>query len=202
MAYQAVPNTIQVMVRGSLAGQSMQNDFYYEHPLALTQAKVDAVTDAVDSYWNNNMLGLLPIAWTGTETYGRALDHATDFQSTSLINAGIAGQINSPPLPSLATVAIARRSAYTGRNGRGRVFWMGLTEADVSANTVSSTLTGNIADALAAMDSYLLTLGYTGVIVSRIVDGVKLTTGQTFPIVQWLAVDNEVDTRRSRKPTA
>jgi len=201
MAFQPVPSTVLVQVRGTLLGQNMLNDFYYEYDGTLTQLRLDNLTDGIAASVLTNWVGVLTTAWTGREVYARDLENELGMQSTNTSIAGEHGTNTSAPLPALNTLAIARRSGYTGRSGRGRIFWQGLGENMVTDNAVLEGVAADMVEAVQGLDITAADLDMAGVIVRRVASGVPLEIATTYTIVEWLVTDLIVDTRRSRKPT-
>lgn len=200
MANRPVPDTVAINVRGTLLGQQVENTFYGKYIAVPDETELQDLADAVADYWVENAIQYLPAGWLGREVYVRDLSAPITVQATSLGILGEVGGLTGDTLPSLSTKAFARRSGLTGRSSRGRIYWMGLSEAYVSLNLVGTELIGLIIDALEGLDTLLSTAGYTPVIVSRVQNGVVLTTPQTYPVTGWITTALDVDTRRSRKP--
>lgn len=200
MANRPVPDTISVEVRGTLLGQQVENTFYGRYIAVPDETELQDLANDIADFWVENVTQLLPSGWVGREVYVRDLSAPITVQATSLGIAGEVGSLTGDTMPSLNTKAFARRSGLTGRSSRGRIFWMGLSEAYVSLNLVGTELIGLIVDALEGLDTLMSTAGFTPVVVSRVQNGVTLTTPQTYPVTGWLTTALDVDTRRSRKP--
>lgn len=102
-------------------------------------------------------------------------------------------------MPSFVTKAIARRSGLTGRSGRGRIFWQGLSESQCTGSLINGTPAIDLVNNVIAADAAAIALGWTPVILSYVQNGVSLPTAAIYVIAEWLLTDFFTDTRRSRK---
>lgn len=200
MPYQAVPNGIELLIRGTNLEMQTENSFYFQKDGTVSQLDLDNLTDgvsaAVITYWKPN----LPSSWVGVEVYARGLSAAVDLQSTDTSIAGEVGTLSGTPMPSLATVAVARRSGLTGRASRGRIFWQALSESFTTGNQITSGMATSILEAVNAVDTVAIGLDLLPIIVSRLSEGATPTEALVFAIADWLFTDLVIDTRRSRKP--
>jgi len=197
MAYQPVPDTVGVEIRGTLLGQQVENTLYYKYVSPPDEAELADLAEVVADTFIAEWLPLLPAGWIGREVYVRDLSAPITVQATDISILGLAGGQGGETAPSYVTIAVARRSGLTGRSARGRIFWMGLSEVQLQGNLVFAG--GDIVDAVEAMDAAVTTAGYAPVIVSRKQNNVVLANAITYPLTQWLLVDLDLDTRRSRK---
>lgn len=201
MAFQPVPGVYEVEVRGTNLGQRTANTFYYAREGAATESEATLIADTVALEVLSQWGAQLPTSWTGVEVFVRDLAVEIAVQATSGLIAGMLGTVVGQPAASLITLAIARRSGFTGRSARGRIFWQAFSEAQLDGNLVGSGEAAAILLMIKNLDLAVQGAGaFTPVIVSRYNGGVKRPTGIALPIAQWLLNDTEQDTRRSRKP--
>jgi len=198
MAFQRVPNTIIVEVRGTSFSEAVENTFYYTYVAAPDEADLETLLEALEAVITADWLEVLPDSCTITELYARDLDAEVAAQALIPQTTG-QGTATGDGMPSFNSIAVSRRSGQTGRSARGRIFWLGLSESMVQGQTVMSTPRSNILAAVVNFDAAAQGLGYTPVIVSRYHDHVKRTLGVTYEIEGWSFTDFSVDTRRSRK---
>lgn len=199
MPTQLVPDVIGVNVRGTMLGVPVENTFFYEYVAVPDESEIQTLVNDLSDYWEENGLELLPAAWVGNQIYARDLAAPITVQATADGLSGLPGTLSGEPLPSYATLAVARRSGLTGRSSRGRIFWMGLGESWTSGNTYSTTVVNGIEAFLVGMDNVASVLGFTPVIVSRYTAGALRPTGVAYPLTTWSVNNLLVDTRRSRK---
>ncbi len=106
-------------------------------------------------------------------------------------------------LPGNVTAAIKFLTGFTGRNNRGRNYFVGLGENQVTGNTIESAAVTGIQAAYDALGSYLVGLSADHVVASLYsgVDSngkpIPRTAGVTKVITQY-AMDNLVDSMRKR----
>jgi len=203
MPFQPVPQTYGVEIRGTNNGVDVENTLYYRYAGDPSETDATVLADTVAVQVLTDWVAQLPTSWVGREVYVRDLATEITVQATSALIAGVLGTAVGEPLASLLTIAIARRSGLTGRSARGRLFWMGLSEAMTTGNIVTSGALAAIVSLIENMDATVETgLGLIPVIVSRYTGSTLRPSALTLPIAQWLATDDVTDTRRSRKPTA
>jgi len=106
-------------------------------------------------------------------------------------------------LPGNVTAAIKFLTGFTGRSNRGRNYFVGLGENQVTGNTLSDSFTTAIIGAFDALASYLTGLAADHVVASLYsgVDSnghpIPRSAGVTKVITQY-AMDNLVDSMRKR----
>lgn len=202
MAFQAVPNTLGLFIRGTFQLVPVENTFYYKYTPEITPAELAELTEAVcnkiTSYW----LPLLSTGFKVTEVYARdlAVEAAIQFTDTSL--SGDMGAVTGDTLPNRNTLAVKRYSTLTGKNTRGRIFWFGFSESQVDNNYVDTDVVDDIVAAIQQIDTSAVSLGLQPVIVSRYLNGAKRATAVTYDIAAWAAVTNRICKRSSRMPEA
>ena len=117
--------------------------------------------------------------------------------------AGQTGGLSSPAMPSNVTFATSFRTGYAGRSKRGRAYWVGLAESQVSGNYLT-TLTAEAirlsweqfgAGLSGGLD------GFTHVVTSYYENGAPRVTAAYNEVTSYVNVDNRVDTQRRRLPT-
>lgn len=191
MAFQRVPDTFQVVVKGQLqTGKIWNNVLYYHDPGVLTQVIADSYCDLV----TGNYTELLGVWSTQTSVFGITItdldtEGAPQFESTS--GAPIIGTAGGDAMPNEVSALIGTDTSFRGRSGRGRIFIPGFAESASDGQGPSS-------GAVAALSSFIteyLTHG-TPVVVSRY-SGTHLVAGpggQTLrrPLLRGEAVTHDV----------
>lgn len=199
----AVPatNVAEVQIRGTLAGQQVENTFFYRLGTAITQAALDALCAAVSGAFVAGSMDVLPSNYQIREVYGFDRTAGAGTQSTYTGDAGTPGTAGGTALPNNATIAIARKSGERGRNRNGRIYWPGMTTAMlVNPNTVLTSIANDIIDNLEQVDAAAIALEWTPVIISTVFEGHPLLTALITPIAQWVLTDLTLDSRRKRLP--
>lgn len=106
------------------------------------------------------------------------------------VGSSVAGQV---------VLSIKKSTGLAGRNYRGRVYQFGAVETDGDGNTLGSTYISNVE---AAWNEALFLSGaindFAMVLVSRFQDGQPRSEAVVTPILNMVAVDNRVDTNRTK----
>lgn len=201
MAFQPVPNTAMAEVIYSLNTVTCENTFYFNRVAGYDQEDIDGLADIVHTWaedlWMANLsqdVTLISVVVTG-------LNSAIDLQGAVIDGVTVGGQA-SQALPANVSFAISRRSVYTGRSARGRIYVAGLplNALTTNENILGSTPITNMVDDLNELRVAALTELWLEVIVSRYHEGVKRTEGEVFAVNEYRATDNRVDSRRDRLP--
>lgn len=202
MAFQSVPNTAGIVIRGVLNGVTITNTFYARRDAGYTLADLTDLAGAVDDWWNANALPLLSSSYTYSLTEVTGLENENDFQAQSAIGAGAGGRAVEPLSNALA-MAFKRSSGLTGRTARGRVYIGGMDVNELSSdeNQVNVAYLNSWRDVLDLLRTIIEVLGWVEVIVSRYVNGAKRATAVTFDVAGYTYTDAFLDTQRGRRPT-
>ncbi len=199
MAFQSVPNTAEIVVTYLQNGVNMNNvmQAFLATPYDLTDLQV--LADAVDVAVAANWLPIQTLDCSYVRTTVRGLEFENDIEVLADASAGFGTDVVSG-LPNSVTFAIKKQSALTGRNARGRLYWIGMPKDVLQAN--ENRLITADADAIeAAVDAVRAAITATiwqAVIVSRFKDNVKRPTGIVNDWINSEAVDIDVDTQRPR----
>jgi hypothetical protein len=107
------------------------------------------------------------------------------------------GALESAVMPGNVTLAIKRSGSLSGRSYRGRIYWIGLTETQCTANRISDSSRNAI---LGYLDDLTDTLAGSDIllgVVSRYTAGAPRTTGVFTSTPHWSA-DVDLDSQRRR----
>jgi hypothetical protein len=200
IAFQSVPNTAEITLRGEVETQTFINTFYAKFPAAYDEGDIAGLAAAVNAWALTDWITCVGPQYTFLETHVRGLTAGIDFEAAA-DNIGIVGTAGSTPLPNNVALSVKRQSAFTGRGARGRIYIGALTEEVLdSVNTVNPTYAGVVIDALYAMNAAIVAEGWLPVIVHRRSGGVLLGPAVTFELITWNIVDMVLDSQRRRLP--
>lgn len=202
MPHQDVPSVVKAEVNFKDDFTTMMNVFYFHAVNAITEALLDALfatlTDWLTTYW-------APIASDRIHAYEITLTDLSSLagrRKTYPIEPDIRGGLNEEPMPANSTVAIKASVGHRGRGKNGRVFWIGLTETQVTGDT----LTGGFGTTVTTAMNGLITLiqgvsGFDHVVVPHfVVGGIRPPVVGYEPVTQYQLSDNFVDSQRDRLP--
>jgi len=201
MAFTPVINTVSVEFRTTWAGQQCENRIYVDLLTAPTQALLTALANACETWWEDNVVAITPDTLELREVFVRDQTELNGFAATASPTGALPGTGGSPSLPNNCSICASVRTLFTGRSARGRWYWQGLMESQVTGNEVSSGALTDIDAALTNLAGVIAALGHFWVIVSYISGGSPRVGGPVkFVVNDIIFVDSVVDSQRRRLP--
>lgn len=201
MPFTPAPNIVMVELRATLDGQKVENRWHVNAFHEPTAADLTSIGNNVITTVINDWIPTMPDALTLREVHLRSLHAANGIELTVPFPVPTAGSLLGLVTPSNVTICVSLRSNASGRSARGRLYWMGLRQSDVTVNTLSSTRGAAIVAAVQAMKDQLVAAGYAWTVVSYFANKVPRPGGPVYFLVQTaLLVDNTVDSQRRRLP--
>jgi len=200
MAYVPVPNGAEFVVRGFVEGQQVNNTFYATHAAGWDVTELISAAAAISDVWVASILPHLGSSYTFAGVHGRDLRSSVGVECDFTAGAG-AGTASGTTLPNNVALAVARRSGLAGRSARGRVYIGGLTDASLTGtNEVNTGVANALRVGLDAIRDAIQDVDWTEVIVSRVHDGVPLSTAVVYTVIEYIVVDLVLDSMRRRLP--
>lgn len=201
MAFISVPNTAEAtMIYSGPNNNRMVNVYHFLRgvegwdPDSL-QALGEALLDWERNYARGNRSN--QVRCLGVEC--RDLNTKDSFLVSVVAVPAIVGSIVQGVLPANVTLALSFRTPFAGRSFRGRSYWIGLAEGDVSGDFVSAGRGDGIVNAgIALKDVVAPAVGAQLVVVSRYSDGQPRAVGIATPVTTVGIADFRVDTQRRR----
>ena len=199
MAFQAVPNTAEIIIEYLGNGEPMINTLYAEKPSGYLLVDLAALAFTVDANVASAWLPDQSMDVSYVKTTVRGLGAENDIEVENNTGAGPGGTLTKG-LPNNVTIAIKKTSGLTGRSARGRCYWIGMPAADLDAdeNVVSASYVTDVVANMNSMRGSIDGTVWDAVLVSRFTGGAKRPTGVTFPWLSNVAVDGFVDSQRGR----
>lgn len=202
MPFQPVPDGALIVIKGKLKGQDCFNTlgFGLKTPGAVGEAALIALTSKVATYWQSNMLPVLPAAYEMGLVTGAALDDSEGPQSEDGSYIGQVGALAGDTLPNNDTIAVAFRCNLRGRANRGRNYWPALLRTEVTDNEVDSTKVASIIGSYGGLldDSGFDATWQWSVISRKIID--VSGVGRAVRITTVSVNDLVLDSQRRRLP--
>jgi len=199
MAFQAVPNTAEIVITYLQNSINMNNVLQAFKATQYDLSDLQTLADAVDVAVAANWLPIQTFDCSYIRTTVRGLEFENDEEATADASAGV-GLFAQAGWPNSVTFAIKKQSGLTGRSARGRVFWIGLhrTQLQTDENKLTIAASDEVEAAVDAMRAAITATIWQAVIVSRFKDNVKRPTGTVLNWVSSDAVDIKVDNQRPR----
>lgn len=199
MAFQRVPNTVEITVVMQQNLEIVTNTFHAELGVIYTLAQVQALALLVDGLVAAQLVPLMTLDSQYLRVEVRGLDSENDLFAENNDNTAIGGD-PSTGLPNSVTLSIKKASGQTGRSARGRWYIVGIPSNTLATN--ENQLLQAEADlwlsALEGVRTGVAISIWTPVIVSRFTAGLPRAEGKTFPWLSVVLVDRNVDSQRNR----
>lgn len=200
MAFIPVPNTVQCNMVYLWDNQRCLNTLYFEAPSEYTTAEMLTLAGELYDWWDVHFQPLqsASVSLEQIEVVDLTFQGAPGIvYTTGLPQVG--GKSATPALPNNVTVSTTFLTLLRGRNYRGRNYFIGLTEADVTANSVGGAVVAAITDAYEQlMDITTISYG-TWSVVSRYLNNAPRVSGIATEIT-GVRTEDTVDSQRRRLP--
>lgn len=199
MAFQRVPNTIQVSVRATLFGQQVENTLYVK-PISAppNAASVKQAAEAAGTWFRTKLLDNLGSDVVYRETFARSLDTAAGAEYTDTTGAGTTGGAGVGCLSGNISFAVKFLTGLAGRSFRGRNFLFGLPTTAVSGNTLFAPFAASYVGAFTDFLDDMLAAEFTWVVVSRVADGIERVEAVATAVITAALTNLIVDSQRRR----
>jgi len=200
MTFQSVPDTAEIVVKGTLNGQNVVNTFYATKEGGYDQADIDALASHVDDWVGALWLPHMPTQYHYLTSVVRGLTSAIDLTGEDNTNSGDGGGGTMTGANNMS-LAVKRRSGFTGRGARGRVFLPGVPDSGKDDdNHVTTDFSGSMETVLNGFRAAIADVDWVEVIVHRVASGVPLAEAVIFTVVEYVVVDLVIDSMRRRLP--
>lgn len=201
MPFQPVGNGAEFVIKGQLLGEEVVTTFPLLGLVGFTQGDLQDYCEAAADAWTTYIKPQLIGSYTFYELVGKGLRTQEDVEATVSFSGGDSGALVGSPMPNNVSLSIARKTGLTGRSNRGRIYWPGFNEADVTNNEISTARAGAIVDALEDFTTAVNSLGtFSLAIITRYSNNALRPTAIARPITSWSVVDRVVDSMRRRLP--
>lgn len=164
-----------------------------------------SVTDLSDlgevliAQFDANLQPAMTAGYTLTRLQMRVLTTEDDVTLDYTTGLPLTGTNAGNSLPANVALSIKLGSVFAGRSRRGRLYWMGMSETNVSGNFVEESYADNVVDQLEALRAAVASLtDWRWCIVSYFSGGAPRAAGQVTTITSVTLVDYLVDTQRRR----
>lgn len=201
MPFVPAPNICEVQFRTTFNGEQTMNRIHVDVLTTPTAAICASLAATCAQWWLTNVVALVPGELIIREVYVKSIESQPGPEATFSAGFPLAGSLGDPSLPNNVTVAASLRSNLTGRSARGRWYWQGLTEPQVTGNTIGAGVLVSIDGALTNLASTISGAGFLWVIVSFRTNNAPRVGGPVYFTVEDIVfVDDVVDSQRRRLP--
>lgn len=201
MAFQAVPDTVEIDMIFTQNGITVQNVFYAEKTGGYVLSDLEDLASAVDLQWQGTWRDQQPDEVTYLRTEVRGLAEENDLVAIDSFSTNNGTHVGDA-MPNNVTFSVKKVSGLTGRSARGRTYWIGVPRTELTAADENEIESDYVAEMITSVDSIRTAIGgvstWEPVLVSRFKDGAARAEGVTFPWIGTTSVDNRIDTQRGR----
>jgi len=200
MPFVPVPAAIKVDWFYTYNGINCMNRMYVNRtesePTAVTCA---AVAQQAADWWNGNCKVLVPASCALRLVQATSVAVQNGPSATFSLGLPSAGTNGQASLPGNVTICVSLRTGLTGRSARGRWYWVGLGEDQVTDNNLLAGAAVSITAAMDALLNAMNAINSAPIIVSFESNGGPRVGGPVkFFITDALMVDTTIDSQRGR----
>lgn len=202
MTHQNVTNTVQVDMRFAMAGNNAANVLHVGYTGTVGIPDLDALDTVIEAWLTSEWKPLSSELWGAEGIILTDLNSLTGPRKAYSIDPVIVGDLTGGAPPASVTIAIKADVGHRGRGTSGRVFWIGLAESQLTANTVDSATANLIIVALGDLDTNIAGISpFSGLVVPhRQVAGVRPEPATSEAVIGFLVSDFSVDVQKNRLP--
>lgn len=206
MPFVPIPDTVLVEMRMALDGQKCENTLYFTGGFS-DDSLPDELALALIEWWNTSYSPLVTSNLELREVVVTDLSSDTGFQHTQSPATLTLGSITtSDAFPNNVSLAVSFRTAQRGRAHRGRNYIVGITDSQVTNNTMDDTTVEAWQLAYNGILDAVADLACNWCVVSRFegvdADGkpIPRSEGVTTLVTNVVITDKVVDSQRRRLP--
>ena len=198
MAFVPVPETAKVAVVHSRAGETMVNVFYFRRAGSWGITELQQLANTVRNSWIAAPMSFLNQSVQFLRVEARGMRAQADITTTAIPASAVFGGNTNPPLPGNVAFCVTHVTGLTGRSNRGRTYFGGISQPQVSGDTLLQQTADSFVNALEALRQAADNEGWTHVVVSLYNNRQPRTTGVTIPVTGYRYADRTLDSQRRR----
>lgn len=204
MAFVPALNTVRVFFEHAIHGNSGHGWVFHYKLAGLTPGieEMEFLAAELVDWWNVNVRAFMGSYVSLQRLRLLDLTTAESFEFTWSAGLPITGTRVGTDLPANLAFCIKLSTGLSGRSNRGRTYFFGMVEGDVTGNSVTTTYANGVRSAMNAALEFDDGLGaiWNLVVASFISGGQPRVTAQINQVINASYVDLRVDTQRRRLP--
>lgn len=198
MAFIPTSNTLKTVLRFSQFGRIYTNTLCWYKPGGWPEGQAIDACNTVFAEWVGEMLSYQSNTVTLLNVVGYDMSDVEGYVVTNSTGTPDTGDDTSPALPGNVTATISLRTSNRGKSGRGRIYYIGLTEAKATSNELASGVAAEIEGRFEAFWSTVESVISADLaVVSFQLNNVPRSTGFVQNVTSVI-VDAGIDTQRRR----
>lgn len=188
---------VLVEILGMQDGQSCEMTIGAQHTGAYILSDLVDLAGAVDGWFNADFLSLIGTGAFYEGVTVRGLDSEDDIRYD--LSEPLEGTNGGAALPANVAVCATKRTGFTGRSNRGRMYAWGVPEgAQLDQRHLTSTFVGAYNTSFDQLLTAIVAASFEPVVISYYHNGAARTTAQVRGITALELNDNRLDTQRRR----
>lgn len=199
MAFIPFPDGIKIEIKCKKGGAPNINIVWGVINITLDLAALESISDAVVAWWTAEIRPLVSTSTTLEAVTVTDMSNEAGLQWVNDLVTPLAGTATGGDLPSNVAAVVTFYTGQVGRSYRGRVYNPGLTDTQVTTNTLGTTYVTNMLTAWAEFNIAMDTAGVTHCVASHYTNGAPRSEVQATAILEY-GMNNVVDTQRRRIP--
>jgi len=198
MAFQPVPDGVEVVFHATQNGVPVVNVYHVKDEATLDEARLEQIATVFGTWWFDDIRPVINNSYVLHDITVTALELSTGPQFILSLTTDNQGALTGEAVAGNAAAVISWRTASIGRSYRGRTYIGGLDVlATDTAQALSSTFAAALVSAGADLIDALNAISATLSVLSRVAAGVVRVTGLLTEIVA-IIVDTKIDRQRKR----
>lgn len=197
MVFQAAPQIVEATLNAKQDGVPVVNRFNVDVGHAVTNTDLTGVFAVIDAWLTAN-LSPSQVSSMSYETIVVKDMSVANGAELIFVPTTLAGGAGAGALPNSTAIVASFRTAFTGKNFRGRSYMGGLpTIAEQDSTHIKVSFATNYVGIYTALISALVTAGYKLSVVSRYLNNVLRTIAVITEVISVI-VDTKFDNQRRR----
>ena len=198
MAFQTVPDGVEVVFNGVQNGVPVVNVYNVRDTSTHTEARLEEIIDTFYAWWAAHMSPLQHTSYTLQSIKATNLTSSAGPQVIKAYTTANTGSMTGGESAGNGAGVISWKTALIGRSFRGRTYVGALgVNALASAQTLGTAQMANMVSAGTALLDALEAISTTLCVLSRVAAGVQRVAGLLTQII-GVVVDAKVDSQRRR----
>lgn len=198
MAFQSVPDTMEIVVNMRLHGVPVVNVLAARGAGAPSPSALEGIAVLVADWWQVSLAPEVSTELFLTGVTTRDLTSALGPSYELLVSPNASGQVPGGSLPGNVAFVVSHRTGFGGRSFRGRSYVPGIPGGSFDNNEVLPAFADGVTNAFNVLRSRLGEGTWALAVVSRFTGGAERPAGISTPITNSTYANLKVDTQRRR----
>lgn len=200
MPFIPATNVVQAELIFSWDGQIVENVLHYQVAGGVDSAAMVGIGGGLVEWFEDVHKPQVPPTVTLNEV--RMTDLTSEFAPGLSWTGGLpqVGTDTGTALPNNVTLSITKRTLFRGRAYRGRIYHIGLTEADVTNNIVNPAQVTTLLASYEQMRTLPIGVGTFPMVVISRYQGSEPRAAALVTLVESFSSDGVIDSQRRRLP--